>query len=700
MLDLRKMNLKTKAAVFIAIILVLVMGLSNVILTSAVTSRLEMALLTSSTLIGQGLAGEIIKTVDMGIYLEDLEGLSEQLTATVDQHSDLGYVFISDNQGKLLYQSEGMPEWIAEDLGVPHLDEENPSEPIVTDIQSGRTGFYNISLGIVSGSSAQGTLNVGLRAEVVKAELRRIVGRMLGVGIVSFFIATALIIIFVNRLISRPLANLAQTAREISGGNLVTVPTEERGDEIGELAGAFQVMVGGLTDMIGRFSETSSGLQKSSGELAEVARNLSGSFGEQVGTLDEVVGSIQEMDNLTQNLSKQAQTLSDSANESSSSILESTSAIAEINQHMAEINTAIENITSSILEMSATFSQLAEGADKTAQMAEETKTAVSRINEGVRNMEEMVEQSSTLSQDLKTNAQDIGLKAVKETLRGILSIREDVQSSEQAMNVLNEKVESIGEIITVIEDIADQTNLLALNAAIISAQAGDEGRSFSVIASEIRDLSASTTDSTKKISSLIASVQQETREYTGYVKRVSTSVQDGYELGQQAEEALDKIVQSADESAQMSTQIARVTKEQADASDQVSKSVGVFTERADEIRKATSEEAEAAKFIRESIEKAKHMVERVYRSTEEQNKTSQLLNETVIKAEEIAGKLQMATEKERELSGSIAQAVDTLKSMSHENFEVIKNVDTSSEMLTSLSASLNEELLKFRVSNR
>ncbi|TNF49434.1 HAMP domain-containing protein, partial [bacterium] len=245
MLDLRKMDLKTKAAVFIAVILILVMGLSNVILTSTVTARLEAALLTSSTLVGQGLVGEILKTVDMGIYLEELEGLSDQLTATVDEHPDLGYIFISNNQGKTLYQSEGIPEWIPEDIGVPPLNEENPSEAVVTDIKSGRAGFYNISLGIVSGGAVQGILNVGLRAEVVKAELRSMYGRMVGVGVVSFFIATALIIIFVNRLISRPLANLAQTAREISGGNLVSVPVEERGDEIGELAGAFQVMVGG-----------------------------------------------------------------------------------------------------------------------------------------------------------------------------------------------------------------------------------------------------------------------------------------------------------------------------------------------------------------------------------------------------------------------------------------------------------------------
>jgi methyl-accepting chemotaxis protein len=309
----------------------------------------------------------------------------------------------------------------------------------------------------------------------------------------------------------------------------------------------------------------------------------------------------------------------------------------------------------------------------------------------------MVDQSKTLAEDLKVNAQDIGSKAVSDTLQGILSIKEDAQNSEQAMKLLNEKVDSIGEIVTVIEGIADQTNLLALNAAIISAQAGDEGRSFAVIASEIRELSASTTESTKKISSVIQSVQQEAKSYTNYVKRVSLSVEDGHKRGLQATEALEKIVESANDSARMSGEISQVTREQASASEMVASSIEHFTKRADMIRRATSEEAQTAKFIRESIEKAKGMVEKVYRSTEEQNKTSQMINDMVIKAEEIAGRLQQATEREKDLATSISGSVESMRDMSQENFTMVKSIDSSSEMLTGLSSSLGKELGRFRI---
>ena len=699
MINFTKLSIKIKVSIFVAVILVVVIGLTTMIFSSEVNQRLEKALLASTTLVGENLVSEIKKTVDMGIYLSELDGLSGQLTQVVEQDATLGYIYVADNKAAMLYFSDGMADWVRELAKVPPSLLEDTATPVTEQIQSGGEGYYQLSIAIDSMGDFQGYLAIGLKEKVIGEQLKQINRRMILIGLFSFLIATLLIVVFVNRLISVPLASLAVTARQISDGNIMEPDIAVRHDEIGELSGAFGVMARELTGMIRRFSDTSSSLQSSSVDLTSVARNLTTSFGKQMETLDGVVTAIQEIDELARDLSKQAINLSETANESSASITESTSAIGEINLNMAEINEAIENITSSILQMSATFGELAEGADETAKLGEDAMDAVSRISEGVKNMEMMVDQSKTLAEDMKLNAQDIGSKAVRETLQGILSIKEDVQNSEQAMKLLNEKVDSIGEIVTVIEGIADQTNLLALNAAIISAQAGDEGKSFAVIASEIRELSASTTESTKKISSVIQSVQQEAKSYTNYVKRVSQSVEEGHNRGLQATEALDKIVEYANESARMSGEISQVTREQASASEMVASSIEHFTKRADVIRRATSEEAQTAKFIRDSIEKAKGMVEKVYRSTEEQNKTSQTINDMVIKAEEIAGRLQQATEREKDLITSISGSVESLRDMSQENFGMVKSVDSSSEMLTDLSSSLGKELDRFRMEN-
>jgi methyl-accepting chemotaxis protein len=77
-----------------------------------------------------------------------------------------------------------------------------------------------------------------------------------------------------------------------------------------------------------------------------------------------------------------------------------------------------------------------------------------------------------------------------------------------------------------------------------------------------------------------------------------------------------------------------------------------------------------------------------------------MINDMVIKAEEIAGKLQQATDREKDLSAHISSSVESLRVMSQENFGMVKDVDSSSEMLTDLSASLNKELGRFKVHDK
>ncbi len=697
MVNMKKLNLKTKAAILIIAILVVAMGSTTIVFSLEVNRRLETALISTTELMGKGLATEVSEILDMGIDLSQLEGFSLRLTQVVDETPNLSYIYIADGTTGIFSSSREVPEWILKRATLPKSLEEENAASVIDHLRNEGAGYYQLSIPIRSRGQLRGYLALGLGEDIISSQIVPVQRRIVLIGIFSFILAAALTVIFVNRIISVPLASLARTARRISDGHIIAPDVTTRSDEIGQLSEAFRVMAGQLTGMFERFSETSSSLMASSVELISLARDLSTSFGKQMDTFDDVVGSIKEIEDFSRDFSSQASSLSESANESSASITESTSAITEINQNMSELNTAIENITSSILQMSATFGELAEGAEETAGLAEETMEAVSKINNGVKNMEGMVKQSESLAGDLKVNAQDIGFNAVRETLQGILSIQENVQNSELAMKQLNEKVDSIGEIVTVIEGIADQTNLLALNAAIISAQAGEEGKSFSVIASEIRDLSAGTTESTQQISSLIRSVQEEARNYTNNVKKVRRSVEEGHARGLQATEALEKIVQSANDSARMSGEISRVTEEQAIASEKVAGNIEIFTRRAEVIRRATSEEAQSTKFIRESMEKAKNMVEKVYRSTEEQSKTSQMIGDMIIKAEEIAKRLQQATEKERDLSVSLFSSVESLREMNRENFERVKVVDSSSEILSDLSSSLGDELKRFKI---
>ena len=170
-------------------------------------------------------------------------------------------------------------------------------------------------------------------------------------------------------------------------------------------------------------------------------------------------------------------------------------------------------------------------------------------------------------------AADIGMTAVGETFRCMEVISGSVNETLRTVERLTVSSAKIGEIITLINDVADQTNLLALNAAIEAARAGEYGRGFAVVADEVKSLSAKTAASTKEIALIIRTIQNESSAAMTSMTLEKERVEEGVIKAVAARESLSKILQIAGEATGMINQIACATEEQSATTDEISSKI-------------------------------------------------------------------------------------------------------------------------------
>jgi methyl-accepting chemotaxis protein len=255
----------------------------------------------------------------------------------------------------------------------------------------------------------------------------------------------------------------------------------------------------------------------------------------------------------------------------------------------------VTNATRRILDRS---DELAQASSTQVQQISQTTEAVEALAIFIQNVARNAQLSAEAAQDALHNA-DAGQQAVRQSIDGMLVIRENVQETSKKIKRLGERSNEIGEIVRIIEDIADQTNLLALNAAIQSAMAGEHGRGFAVVADEIRLLAERSTESTKRIATLVKSIQGDTFEAVVAMEDSTQEVVKGSQLADEAGRALNSIYTAVERQAQMIETIAHAANEQAQVSENVAVAMGQISEITRQSNVGTQEAAMSVSYLAE-----------------------------------------------------------------------------------------------------
>jgi len=201
------------------------------------------------------------------------------------------------------------------------------------------------------------------------------------------------------------------------------------------------------------------------------------------------------------------------------------------------------------------------------------------MDDAIQRVQDRAAETATLAAKTSGEAER-GYRAVHRTLDEIERIRDVTVLARTQINALGDRVDGIGGVVRVIQEITEKTNLLALNASIIAAQAGQHGRSFAVVAREIKALAQRTASSTKEISEQIRGVQEESERATTAMTNGTQAVQEGFRVAVAAGDALTAIRESALTAQRRVQSMTRAYKQQSSATRQVVDLAGKVSERA------------------------------------------------------------------------------------------------------------------------
>jgi len=358
-----------------------------------------------------------------------------------------------------------------------------------------------------------------------------VMNRTLLIGSGIFLVVITALVLFIRNTLRSPMNRLVDYADSVAGGKLdATIGGKFKG-EILKLKDSIQSMVESLKAKMAEAEQKS----REAAEEADRARKATAEAEEarkkaETAKAEGMLSAAEILNEIVYSISAASEELSAQA--------------VEINQssdtqrgRIAETATAMEEMNATILEVAGSSSSAAENADAARRFAEQ------------------------------------GAETAGKSVAAIENVQRLAMALKENMKALDQRAESIGQIMTVITDIADQTNLLALNAAIEAARAGEAGRGFAVVADEVRKLAEKTMTATKEVGQAINAIQQAASDNNRSVDNAASAIDEATSLVVASGKALEEIVRLSESSADQIRGIATAAEQQSAASEEITQTL-------------------------------------------------------------------------------------------------------------------------------
>ncbi|MBI5189439.1 MAG: hypothetical protein HZA22_02005 [Nitrospirae bacterium] len=453
----------------------------------------------------------------------------------------------------------------------------------------------------------------------------------------------------------------------------------------------------GLDRLAGRMAGIGGEVERSSADMLAAADGISARCREVIDYSETQIGSVETVTEAMRELNGSGGMISENVERVMSVASESAVAVSQLAASVEDVSSSAGALFDSIVEsasmtdsMAMSIVETAGSVDQLAALAKKTNANIESIQVSFARVDKNTRRSAELAEEVVSDA-ETGKVAVQQTIEGMERIREEVEGGAEMVRRLGRSSKAIDEINKVIAEVSEKTNLLALNAAIIAAQAGEQGRSFAVVADEIKELAERTGVSTKEIVKIIKAVQRDVTLAVRSMESGQARVEEGVVLTARAGEALGKIIEGVVISKEVTGEIASATAEQVDKVMQVSQAVAGIAEMTSKISGATQEQARSAEGVMLSASKIKELSMALRKSTVEQAKGSRRLKDAVGQVSEMTGQMRHAVKTQLDDSARIEELVARIQDSVVGNVDLVARMNDGVEVLTSQARSLGKK---------
>jgi methyl-accepting chemotaxis protein len=541
----------------------------------------------------------------------------------------------------------------------------------------------------------RGALALGVSLEEVHRESATNLKLVLLVG--AFSLAFSILLAFLlGSIIGRPVARLSVVARRVVElGDLTDVPAAETRDEIGDLAGAFAGMMVRLRNVLSR-------VRQLTGRLDEAGRRLEATGDAVMHGASSVATSARQTTEATASSLDGIRAITARADELFESATGSTATVEALSTANREVAVNAEEMAKAA-DLNARGSEQMAGwihdvADRTGELDDAlagTSASVGQLGQAIAEIEKRATQTLELAERASSDARS-GVEAIDRTIDGIGNIRDAAQDIDRAMSALTMRLDQVGQILVVIDEVTDRTSLLSLNAAIISAQAGEHGKGFAVVAHEIRDLAVRTRTATREIADVISGVDDLSRRVNLAVMSGVRSVEEGAGLARGAAHALEQIRASSESSTEAARAIADATQTQTREAQSLTRNVTAIAQTAAQIGSVTGEQAKASEQVLDAMKRMRDLSRRVHESTEEQARGFAQIERAIERVHDIASTLRTEQASQTSSAEAALEAVQQITGVADQQADEVRTLEGVIAELRHEAEALQGEIRAFR----